>query len=45
MGRAIFFNSLLSSAKWGVAIGIVMYFIESITIDLIITKPNELNAF
>jgi len=44
MARAIFFNSIFNSARWGVAFGIVIYYIEKIVLDLIIDEPFKVSA-
>ena len=39
MARAVFFSSLFSRAKFGITLGIVLYFVEEIFMDNLIPKP------
>jgi len=43
MARAVFYNSLFSTAKWGISAAITLYFAEKIIIDLIVTYPERLS--
>ena len=42
MGRAVFFSSLFTKAKYGITLGIVLYFVEEIVMLNLI--PNPLTA-
>lgn len=42
MARAIFFCSLFTRAKYGIILGIVLYFIEEIILDSFLPNPETL---
>lgn len=41
MSRAIFLSSLFSKARWGVALGIVLHFVEEIMIGNVMKTPEK----
>jgi len=45
MGRAIFFSSFFTSAKWGISLGIVLYFVEQIVLGNVIKDPGNSSFF